>query len=154
MRNKIYAILSILLFLSSCADNREKRKEIVKDKIVILNENLNEWNALTEEILNDKYVNSQLGKFINPSNLNKKLREKLIDKEISTISVQNNERCKEVEYITNWTNYPVGTLYLTWTNCDSTQIENGYYLDNFNTNFIEVWGAGNNWLIWIDSDFM
>lgn len=118
----------------------------------MLNENLNDWNELTEEILQDNYVNSNLGKFINASNLNKELKEKLTDKEISTISVQKNGECKEVEYMTDWTEYPVGSLYLTWTNCDSIKTENGYYLDNFN--FIEVWGAGNNWLIWIDSDFM
>lgn len=113
MRNKIIAILSLLFFLISCTYNREKRKEIVKDKIIMLNENLEKWNELTEEILNDNYVNSHLGKFINPSNLDKELREELIDKEISAISVQKNGECKEIEYITNWIEYPAGRLYLT-----------------------------------------
>lgn len=62
--------------------------------------------------------------------------------------------CKEVEYATDWTEYPIGAIYLKWTTCDSLQTQKGFYFDNFNTNFIEVWGVGNNWLIWVDSDFI
>ena len=55
-----------------------------------------------------------------------------------------------VERQANWTKYPVGMLYLTKTTCDTIQTKKGYYLDNFDVNFIEVWVVGNDWLIWID----
>lgn len=154
MRNNIIAMLAFLLLLMSCGDRKEARIEIVEDKMIMLKEDLNEWNKLTQQILSDQYVNANLGKLIKPASLNGSLKEQLIDRDVLNISAQKNGDCKEVEFVTGWTSYPIVTLYLTWTNCDSTQTQQGYYLDNFNTNFIEVWGVGNNWLIWTDSDFI
>ncbi len=147
-------ILSFVLTLTSCSDNRQKRKDIVADKIVLINENRTEWENLTKDILDDPYVNQQLGKFINPDELNDNLKSRLLKKGIIRLSVQKGNTCKEVEYATDWTEYPVGAIYLKWTTCDSVQTQKGFYVDNFNTNFIEVWGVGNNWLIWVDSDFI
>ena len=147
-------ILSFVLTLTSCSDNRQKRKDIVADKIVLMNENRTEWENLTKDILDDPYVNQQLGKFINPAELNDNLKSRLLKKGIIRLSVQKGNTCKEVEYATDWTEYPVGAIYLKWTTCDSVQTQKGFYFDNFNTNFIEVWGVGNNWLIWVDSDFI
>jgi hypothetical protein len=147
-------ILPLIITLASCSDNREKRKDIVADKIVMINENRDEWEKLTKDILSDSYVNQQLGKFISPGHLNKDIQERLTKYGVVRLSVEKLNNCNEVEYATNWTDYPVGVLYLTWTTCDSVQTKKGYYLDNFNENFIEVWGAGNNWLIWVDSDFI
>ena len=147
-------ILSFVLTLTSCSDNRQKRKDIVADKIVLINENRTEWENLTKDILDDPYVNQQLGKFINPAELNDNLKSRLLKKGIIRLSVQKGNTCKEVEYATDWTEYPFGAIYLKWTTCDSVQTQKGFYVDNFNTNFIEVWGVGNNWLIWVDSDFI
>jgi hypothetical protein len=153
MLNRLLILLFILT-LASCADKRQKRKDIVAEKIVMINENRTELEKLTMDILDDPFVNQQLGKFISPSQLGDKLKERLIKQGLIRISVQKQDNCTEVEYLTDWTEYPVGSLYLTWTTCDSVQTRKGYYMDNFNTNFIEVWGVGNNWLIWIDSDFI
>jgi len=149
-------ILAPILILSviSCTDNRQKRKDIVAEKIEILNNELNEWSDLTQRILKNEYVNSHLGKFISPNDLDKSLSKELKEKGIIRLSVHKSSNCQEVEYSTNWTEYPIGSLYLTWTSCDSAQTQKGYYKDNFHINFIEVWGVGNNWLIWIDSDFI
>jgi len=147
-------ILSFILTLTSCSDNRQKRKDIVAYKIVMINENRTDWENLTKDILDDPFVNERLGKFINPTELNDKLKKRLLEQGIVRLSVQKQDNCKEVEYATNWIEYPVGALYLTWTTCDSVQTRKGFYMDNFNTNFIEVWGVGNNWLIWVDSDFI
>ena len=147
-------ILSFVLTLTSCSDNRQKRKDIVADKIVMINENRTEWENLTKDILDDPYVNQQLGKFINPAELNDNLKSRLLKQGIIRLSVQKGNTCKEVEYATDWTEYPVGAIYLKWTTCDSVQTQKGFYVDNFNKNFIEVWGVGNNWLIWVDSDFI
>lgn len=153
MLNRLF-ILSIILTLVSCKDNRQKRKDIVADRIVLINENRTELENLTKDIIEDPYVNQKLGKYIDPTELDINLKEQLIKRGIVRFSVQKQNNCQEVEYVTDWTQYPVGTLYLTWTTCDSVQTQEGYYLDNFNSNFIEVWGAGKNWLIWVDCDFI
>ncbi len=150
----IFLIFLLTFCLLSCKDNREKRKEIVSEKIEQLSEKQTEWNNLTNRILENQYVKSNLGKGIYPTDLEQSLSTELIKNGIEFITVRNDSECKEVEYATKWTKYPIGTLYLTWTNCDSEQTEQGYYKDNFDLNFIEVWGIGNNWLIWTDSDFI
>lgn len=139
----------------SCTDNREKRRKIVSEKIEVFSKKETEWNYLTQQILKEPFVNANMGKFINPQSLSKPIAKELKNKGIYRITVNNNSECKEVEYTTNWTEYPIGTLYLTWTTCGNTkQTEKGYYEDNFHDNFIEIWGIGNNWLIWTDSDFI
>ena len=155
--NRLKTIILIFLLtfsLLSCIDNREKRKEIVSEKIEQLSEKQNEWNNLTNRILENQFVNSNLGKGIYPTDLEQTLSTELISSGIKRITVRNSSECKEVEYETEWTEYPIGTLYLTWTTCDSEQTKKGYYKDNFDLNFIEVWGIGNNWLIWTDCDFI
>jgi hypothetical protein len=153
LRN-IVLIFSLTFLLLSCKDNREKRKEIVLEKIEkIVNERA-EWDNLTNQILENPFVNSNLGKAIYSTELDESLANELIQKGIRQITVRNSLECKEVEFETEWTKYPIGILYLTWTTCDTEQTEKGYYKDNFDLNFIEVWGIGNNWLIWTDSDFI
>lgn len=148
-------ILILILTLISCQDNRERRKGIVSEKMEAFSAERLEWEELTQRILKNEIVNANLGKSIEPSELGKSLETELEEKGISRISVLNSSECKEVEYITNWTGYPIGTLYLTWTTCgNKQQTEKGYYEDNFDSNFIEIWGIGNNWLIWTDSDFI
>ncbi len=136
----------------SCKDNRQKRDEMVKDKIESFHQNQTEWDSLAQKILRDDFVISHSGKNIKPEELNKPISDELQRKGIVSFSISNNEFCSEVEFVTNWTSYPIGTLYLNWTPCDSIQTKKGYYNDN--TNFIEVWGIGNSWLIWVDSDFI
>nr|WP_321453169.1 hypothetical protein [uncultured Carboxylicivirga sp.] len=111
-----------------------------------------EWNSLTKHILENEFVNSNLGKGIYPHDLENKLSTELINKGISFITVSNNHECKQVEYATKWTKYPIGTLYLTWTTCDSTKTKKGFYQSD--SGFIEIYGIGNNWLIWVDIDFI
>lgn len=152
--NKIILIFALTFSLLSCKDNREKRKEIVAEKIVQIAENQTEWNSLTVRILKDPFAISNQGKGTYPKDLEKGLAKELDEKGILRITVRTNSECKTVEYTTNWTDYPIGTLYLTWTTCDSEQTKKGYYKDNLDLNFIEVWGIGNNWLIWTDSDFI
>jgi meiotically up-regulated gene 157 (Mug157) protein len=121
----------VLIFsLLSCKDNKEKRKEIVLKKIDLISKNQKEWDNLTNRILKDSYVISNLGLIISPNKLDNSLKQELEDKGIRKITVNMNDDCKKVEYTTNWTAYPIGTLYLSWTNCDSIQTKKGYYKDN------------------------
>ncbi len=152
MLNKLI-ILTLIISFTSCLDNRQRRKDIVAEKIVIINENRTEWENLTKDILNDLFVNQKLGKLVSPTELNFDLKNRLLKQGILRLSVNKYNNCMQVEYDTDWTDYPIGALNITWTTCDSIQTQKGFYLDNFNINFIEVWGVGNNWLIWTDSDF-
>jgi len=155
-RIKTIILIFLLTFsLISCKDNREKRKEIVSEKIDQFSGKQVEWKNLTNQILENKFVKSNLGKGIYPSDLEQYLSTELINNGIKRITVRNSSECKEVEYETEWTEYPIGTLYLTWTTCGNLkQTEKGSYEDNFDLNFIEIWGIGNNWLIWTDSDYI
>jgi hypothetical protein len=155
IRTKNIILIFLLTFICfACKDNREKRKEIVSEKIEQFSEKQAEWHNLTNRILENQFVNSNLGKGLYPTDLEQSLSTELIKNGIDFIVVRSDSECKEVEYATEWTEYPIGTLYLTWTMCDPKQTEKGYYKDNFDLNFIEVWGIGNNWLIWTDSDFI
>jgi len=148
-------ILIFLLTFSliSCKDNKEKRKEIVSEKIEQFSEKQTKWNNLTNRILENQFVNSNLGKGIYPTDLVQPLSTELIENGIKFITVRNDSECKEVEYATEWTEYPIGTLYLTWTTCGNLkQTEKGFYQSD--SSFIEIFGIGNNWLIWTDSDFI
>ena len=151
---KTKILIFLLTFsLLSCKDNKEKRKEIVSDKIEQFSEKQTEWNNLTSRILENQFVNSNLGKGIYSTDLEQYLSTELIENGIKFITVRNDSECKEVEYATEWTEYPIGTLYLTWTTCGNLkQTEKGFYQSD--SSFIEVFGIGNNWLIWTDSDFI
>jgi len=119
-------------------------------RIEIFNKEKSEWNNLTQRILSNNYVSTHLGLTISPSDLDETISIELKERGIISFTVTKDLTCQEVEYLTNWTKYPIGTLYLTWNPCDSMQTKQGYYKDN--SNFIEIWGVGNDWLIWIDSD--
>ena len=135
----------------SCKEPHEKRKDIVSKRIELINEQLEDWNELKNMILKDGYVNNHLGKMITPSDLNEQIATELDKKGIRFLSVTKNSDCHEVEFATDWTEYPIGSLYLSWTTCDIVKTQHNYYQNN---GFIEVWGAGNNWVIWVDSDFI
>jgi len=151
---KSTALILILIFsLLSCKDNSEKRKEIVSEKITYVVRTQSEWDNLTQLVLKDPFAMANQGKNIYPKDLDKTLSKELIEKGIKRLTVGISSECKQVEYETEWTEYPIGTLFLNWTTCDSEQTIKGYYKD-FGANFIEVWGIGNNLLIWTDSDFI
>ncbi len=144
-------LLFLLTFVCfACKDNREKRREFVSEKIESFSEKQAEWDNLTKRILKNEFVNSNLGKYINSIDLDKSLASELTEKGIKRISVRNSSECKEVEYTTEWTNYQITYLYLTWTTCDSKQTEKGFYQSD--SSFIEIYGIGNNWLVWTDGD--
>lgn len=126
----------------------------MRDEIEKLSVNKQEWSMLSQKILSDEYVNSNLGRFICTNDLENSISKELINKGIVRISVTKDSICKEIEYSTNWTEYPIGTLYLIWDSCDIIKTNNGFYLDNFDLNCIEVWGVGDNWMICVDSDFI
>lgn len=144
-------ILSTLLFftLISCNVGKEGRKEIILGRIEEFHKEKKEWNDLTQCILKDETVNYKLGQLISPNDLDKSIADKLNDREIKYITVRNSSQCQEVEYQKDWDNW-VGTQYLKFTTCDTLNTKKGYYQSD--TSPIEVFGIGDNWLIWIDID--
>lgn len=134
----------IIISLVSCSS----RKEIVLQKIENFQSEKKEWNDLTKRILKDKTVNSKLGLLIEPEELDESLANELLKKEIVSITVGNNKDCQRVEYQKCWENF-IGTQYLIWTTCDSLKTKKGYYED---LSPIEVFGIGEKWLTWIDTD--
>ncbi|MDP4269548.1 MAG: hypothetical protein Q8909_05425 [Bacteroidota bacterium] len=152
-----YLAKTLLLFcltatLFSCANYPKKRKALVAKKIECFINQRGEWNRINQLVLNDSYVNAHLGKQITLDKLKASLSSELKLKGIVQLSLEKTSSGLEVEYLTNWTEYPIGTLYLTQTTEDTIQTKKGYYKKYPNS--IEVWGLGNHWLIWIDSDFM
>lgn len=117
-------------------------------KIDNFREEEKEWNELTKRILNDETVNHKLGLLIKPEELEKSLADKLLEKEIAYIIVGNNKDCRKVEYEKKWSNN-LGAQHFEWSNCENKKAEKGYY-ENLGT--IEVFGIGNGWLVWVDSD--
>jgi hypothetical protein len=73
----------------------------------------------------------------------------LNDREIKYLTIRNSPECQEVEYQKDWDN-SLGTQYLQFTTCDTLKTKNGYYQSDSSP--IEVFGIGDNWLIWIDND--
>lgn len=152
---KLYILFIVFsIAAAGCIDNREAIKEIVSDKIECINNGQDKWNKITQQLLNNDYINSRLGLYINPKDLNSNLYEELQEQGVIRLSVTKNIDCQKVEYSLDWMEQNSCSLYLTWTSCDLIQTKKGYYKDSFDTNFIEVWGLGNNWLVWLDSDLL
>ena len=147
-------VILIVLITAGCGDNRATVKEIVSDKIESFDKELDNWNKITQQLLGNDYVNSHLGLYINPKDLNSNLYEELQEQGVIRFSVTKNIDCQRVEYSLDWMEQNSCSLYLTWTSCDLIQTKKGYYKDSFDTNFTEVWGLGNNWLVWLDSDLL
>ena len=78
----IYNIILVFVLtfsLLSCSDNKEKRKEIVLEKIDLISKNQKEWDNLTNRILKDSYVISNEGLIIEPIDLDNSLKQELED---------------------------------------------------------------------------
>jgi hypothetical protein len=143
-------LLTIIAFaLISCNVGKDGRKAIIFERIEEFQKEQREWNNLTQRLLKDETVNQKLGLLIDPNDLDKSLADDLIKRDIKYISVRNSPECREVEYQKNWENF-IGTQFFTFTTCDSLKTKKGYYQSDSSP--IEVFGIGDNWLVWIDLD--
>ena len=142
MKNVLCFVL-IATFIS-CSN----RKEIVLEKIDDFRLEEKIWNDLTKRILNDNTVNHKLGLLVKLDELEKSLADELTEKKVAYITVDKSQDCRKVEYQKAW-DKKIGTQYLEWSSCDSVKTQKGYYE---NLEPIEVFGIGNGWLTWIDTD--
>jgi hypothetical protein len=150
--NKYSIFALILVTLLACQNTERRRQKIVENKIEEFNKSRYEGNILTKQLLTNDYILSNLGKSISPESLPKEVSNELNKKGIFRIAISKRGECIEVEYGTNWTKYPIGQLYLTWSSCEKIETKKGYYENN--SNFIEIWGIGDGWSIWTDCDFI
>ena len=153
---KMTRLLIILTFLATGCNyinTDKKRADNVESYKVFFHDNRETFEQITRQLINDKNVSNKVGKFIFPDDFDDLTNKKLRRLEIEFVTISKKD-CDdfEVEFKTSWTNYPIGQMYLTRTGCNETKaIKGNYWTD---TGFIEVWGLGEGWIIWTDSDFI
>lgn len=147
-------LIIMALILTGCNYiNTEKRKaDKVESYKEFFYENRQQFEQLAKEIQDDKILSSKNGLLQKTEDLDelkgKKLRR--LDIHTFTISRTNCEQPR-IEFITSWTDYPIGQMYLTKDCSDEKSEKNNYWTDG---NFIEVWGLGDGWVLWVDGDFI
>jgi hypothetical protein len=110
------------------------------------------FEQLIKEIQSDESIINQMGLLQDVEKLEDKLKVKKFRRlEVQAFSI-NQTSCEQpkIEFITSWTHYPIGQMYLT-KDCPGENSKEGKY---WKSGFIEVWGLGDGWSIWIDSDFI
>jgi hypothetical protein len=147
-------IISII-FLTSCnyVNTDKKRSDEVESRKTLFYDNQETFEQIIGQLINDQNRNNKIGRSIKPNEFDDLTNKKLRRLEIEYITVSNTN-CDEFEFefMTSWTEFPIGQMYLTKTGCNETKSTKGNYWTD--TNFIEVWGLGDGWIIWTDSDFI
>lgn len=96
--------------------------------------------------------NLEKGFSINENNLSDNIKSILKKLSVSRISI-NNSSCNvlnKYEFTSNWCGN--ATLYFSKDVCDKQQTEKGFHTKH--SEMIEVWGLGNDWVMWLDYDFV
>ncbi len=96
-----------------------------------------------------KAHNVQVGYPVNKNNLPENIKEILHSLDISDVNL-NFTKCEgliDYEFKTNWSNK--ATLYFSKDSCDKKQSIKGFH---DSTHMIEVWGLGDEWIMWLDHD--
>lgn len=144
----LLCLLGGIVLFSNCTNDQQRKQKIVRQKINMLHREAADWGYLSQIILNSKYINANLNKALKADLLSPSLAGVLAEKDISEITVSRDQACAKIQYRTNWTEEPMGALYVIWSPCDSVQSENGFYENND----VETWGAGAPWSIQIKSE--
>lgn len=94
----------------------------------------------------------KIGFSVNENDLPDNIKKILSDLDISNINV-NNTSCNglvDYEFTSSWSSK--ATLYFSKDFCNKEQTTKGYHAKT--SEMIEVWGMGNDWIMWIDYDFI
>jgi hypothetical protein len=143
-------ILTILLTSCNYINTDKKRIDKAEEFKVFFYDNKEIFERLADQITNEnKLINARLGQLIGPEEFDDLTKKQLRRLKIDFVTI-NNTNCGqlEIEFITSWTSYPIGQLYLSKDCNDDKSKKDNYWKGGF----IEVWGLGDNWIIWIDSD--
>lgn len=117
--------------------------------------NIGELNIIVNEIIKLNLKESydiSINKL--PKDIKNKL-EKLGIKSFSFINISNNN-CNEKQIVElnvyeNWNVENLNNVKLIYSPCDEKTKINQHYYDGFH---IDIWGQGQNWLIFSDTDFI
>ena len=145
-------ILTILLANCNYFNTDKRRIDKVESYKKFFYENQETFEQLTKEIQDDKILSGKNGLLQKTEDLDELKGKKLRRLEIHTFTTsQTNCEQPRIEFITSWTDYPIGQTYLTKDCSDEKSKKGNYWTDG---NFIEVWGLGDGWVLWVDSDFI
>ena len=145
-------ILTIILTSCDYVNTDKRRIEKAESYKQYFNENKEIFEQLIKDIQNDKSITSKMGLLQDVTKLEDDLKIKRFRRlEIQMFSIaQSTCEQPKVEFITTWTDFPIGQMYLTKDCPDENSREGAYWKGGF----IEVWGLGDGWTIWIDSDLI
>jgi len=144
----IILFFSSNLFLFSCTDS----KHDTKDYINKFYSNKEAFDELIIELRSSKSLINRIGKPIKIYELNDSITKKLNQLGVSDLEISYS-KCQGLTYISLTTSWAKkATVYFTKDSCDKIQTAKGYY--GKTSEMIEVWGLGDNWLMWIDYDFI
>lgn len=143
-------ILTIILTGCDYINTDKRRIDKVETLKEFFYENKEDFELLIRDIESDKSMTAKMGLVQDVDKLENEIRTKKLKRlKIKTLTISETT-CgqSEIEFRTSWTDYPIGQLYLT-KDCSDEKSKKGKY---WKGGFVEVWGLGDNWMIWIDSD--
>lgn len=141
-------ILTVALTNCDYINTEQRRLEKVETYKQYFYENKEVFERLVEDVQKDKSI--KLGLFQDVGGLDDNKKTKLLKSLNVRTLVTDNTNCgyHSVEFTTEWTNFPIGQMFLT-KDCPDEKSKKGNYWKN---GFIDVWGLGDGWVIWVDSD--
>ncbi len=99
-----------------------------------------------------KTQNIKVGYPINENVLPESIQTILINLDISDVNL-NLTQCDNIadyQFTSSWSSK--ATLYFSKDTCNKRQTEKGFH--DKTSKMIEVWGLGDDWIMWIDHDFI
>ncbi|MDF2189232.1 hypothetical protein [Paraflavitalea sp. CAU 1676] len=145
MSIKVSIVFSFLLVvIGSCAPNRYDINRYKRK----FEEHRSDFDSLVSLL---KTQNLQDGPPVNVNNLPDNIQRQLAALEVFDISVSFTG-CTDTavyEFTSSWSSK--AALHFSWDLCDKDQASKGYH--GKSGEMIEVWGMGDGWIMWIDSDF-
>lgn len=146
--SKISIVVFLLFFIAFFIFqySRDKVADLKKD----LQENQKIYSRLLNEI-RDTNFERQCVKFSNmkelPINLKTKINSLEISDQIESLVIIKDSFLNHIKLEI--------TLHNNW-HLDYSDFPNDFLKPNYykKENFVEIWGAGNNWVIWHDDDFI
>jgi hypothetical protein len=148
--------LSILIFiLAGCnyINTAEKRADEVNSYKELFFNNRQVFEGIVAQIKSDERLRAKANGVIMPEEFDELTLRQLRQLKIRHLTIKST-LCDEleIEFRTHWTEYPIGQMYLTKPACEDALAGKGNYWND--GSFIDVWGLGDDWLIWTDSDFI
>ena len=135
----------LLTFSLAACSARKIDVENYKQKFI---ENKKDFEVLVELL---KTQRLRGGHSVRTDELSKEVKQCLDKLDILNVTV-NFTKCNgvvEYQFTTSWSSN--ATVYLSKNICDNRQSENGFFRSS---EMVDVYGMGDDWILWIDHDFI